>query len=255
LFWILGGFFVALVLAGIGLGLPEEVIVASAGVWVGTSPEQGAYRWAALPICIIGILISDIMLYGIGRRWGNHVLEHRWIARLMPADKRRKIEENLHRYGVRILLFVRWVPGIRSPMFITAGTMRVPVHRFIVADAIAATLGHSALFFLAWWFGDSVKELVERAENTVGTVIKFGVILAVIIVAVGYFLVHFYRRPVTTADPIDVPLIGGPVAAKLSHIDKPSIQVKADSSNHDSARPRPVDTRTPVEHVPPQAAP
>jgi membrane protein DedA with SNARE-associated domain len=240
----LGWFFFLLVLAGVGLGLPEEVIVATAGVWVATSPEQGVYRWLALPVCIAGILISDIMLYGIGRRWGTQLLEHRWFARLMPLDKRRKIEENLHRYGVRILLFVRWVPGIRSPMFITAGTIRVPVHRFIIADAIAATLGHTALFFLAWWFGDVVKELVERAENTVGTIVKFGLLLAVIVVAGIYFLIHFWRRPVTTADPIDVPLIGGPVAAKLSHIDKPAPKPPVEPSDHEKPRDVVADART-----------
>jgi len=233
-----------LVLAGVGLGLPEEVIVVTAGVWVGTSPDQGAYRWLALPVCIAGILISDIMLYGIGRRWGTRLLEHRWIARVLPPAKRRKIEDNLHRYGVRILLFVRWVPGIRSPMFITCGTMRVPLHRFVIADAIAATFGHTALFFLAWWFGDAVKDLVDRAENTVGPVIKFGLLLAVIVVAVVYFLVHFYRRPVTTGDPTDVPLIGGPVAAKLSHIDRPTKPAAPDTSNHDNTRDTSADART-----------
>ena len=44
-----------------------------------------------------------------------------------PVGRREQIESNFHHYGLRILLMVRWVPGIRSPMFVTAGTMRLPL--------------------------------------------------------------------------------------------------------------------------------
>jgi membrane protein DedA with SNARE-associated domain len=229
-FWYLGGFFLALALAGVGIGIPEEVIVASAGVWVGTNPDLGPLRWLSLPVCILGIVLSDVMLYGIGRWWGNRLLQHPWFARILKPEKREQIEKNLHVYGLRILVFVRWVPGIRSPMFITAGTMRLPLLKFVIADAIAATIGHTMLFFLAWWLGDIVKDLIEEAERTAGKVVHFALLLVVIAIAGAYFLFHFYKRPVTTANPADVPLIGGKVAAKLEpHEQKP---VEAPLDNH-----------------------
>lgn len=215
-FWYLGGFFGALVLAGFSpLAPPEEVVVAGAGVWVGASPNMGPVRWLALPVCILGILLADVMLYGIGRRWGNRLLEHRWFARLLTPEKRAQIEGNLQHYGLRVLLFVRWVPGIRSPMFLTAGTMRLLLSRFIVADAAAAVVGHTCLFFLAWWFGDVVKDLIEKTEAAAAQWIHFALLLLLIAVVGGGLLIHLYRRPVTTANPKDVPLIGPKVAAKL----------------------------------------
>src|SRR5207237_434846 len=118
--------------------------------------------------------------------------------------------------GIKILLFVRWVPGIRSPLFLTAGTMRVPVVRFVVADAIAASAGHTLLFCLAYWFTDSFKALVERVE---GDVSRVGPLLTVLaILAVGlYLLVHFLRKPVPTADPEELPIIGHQVAVKIEN--------------------------------------
>ena len=77
-----------------------------------------------LPVCYAGVITSDVMLYGIGRLWGPRLLKNRWVARIVPPDKRERIENNFHRYGVLVLLFARFLPTIRSPIFITAGVMR-----------------------------------------------------------------------------------------------------------------------------------
>jgi membrane protein DedA with SNARE-associated domain len=207
--------FASLVAAGIGAPIPEELPVIGAGIWVASNPELGVLRWVILPVCFAGILISDVLLYGIGRLWGTRLLEHRWLARLMPPGRREQIESNFHRYGLRILLMVRWLPGIRSPMFVTAGTMRLPLHRFVLADAIAAVIGHSLLFFLAYWFGDQFRDLVVQAENTVQSRVRPLLILAAIIAVAVYLLIHFWKRPVTTGDPKELPIIGPQVAAKI----------------------------------------
>jgi membrane protein DedA with SNARE-associated domain len=248
--------FASLVAAGIGAPIPEEIPTIGAGIWVASNPDLGSLaplRWLILPVCFVGILISDVMLYGIGRRWGTRLLEHRFLARLMPPGRREQIESNFHRYGVRILLMVRWMPGIRSPMFVTAGTMRLPLYRFIVADAIAAVVGHSLLFFLAYWFGDQFKTLVEHAEKEVQHTIRPLIILAAIIVVAVYLVIHFWKRPVTVGDPKELPIIGPQVAAKIEHSDiadecppelatrnsQPANGVDAKSEVPESAQPEP----------------
>ena len=62
--------FAALVAAGFGAPIPEELPTVGAGVWVGSNPDLGELRWLILPVCFSGVLISDVMLYGIGRWWG-----------------------------------------------------------------------------------------------------------------------------------------------------------------------------------------
>jgi membrane protein DedA with SNARE-associated domain len=207
--------FAALVAAGFGAPIPEEFPVIGAGIWVGSNPDFGPLRWLIFPVCLLGVMISDVTLYSIGRFWGPRLLEHRWVARLVPAQKRAHIEENFHRYGVKMLLFIRWLPGIRSPMFVTAGIMRLPFIWFLVADGIAAVIGHSLLFFLAWWFGDNVRDVVSEViaiEDKIGPII---VVLAVGAVGV-YLLIHFLRRPVPTGDPKEeLPPIVEKIASKI----------------------------------------
>ena len=223
-FWYCIGAFVALILGGVGLPpIPEEGVVVAAGAWVASTPEYQLYRWVILPVCIAGILFSDMLLYGIGRYWGTRLLEHRWLARFLTPEKLGQIQHNFHRYGIKILLFVRWIPGIRSPLFLTAGTMRLPVARFTVADAIAAASGHTLLFFLSYWFTDSFQELYKLVEGDLKRLSPLLVVLAILAVGL-YLLVHFLRKPVPTADPEELPILGHQVAVKMESPETPPCQ-------------------------------
>jgi len=193
-------------LAGAGPATEERIIEP-------TSKKIRVIWWILLPVCIIAVVLSDLILYGLGLWGGERLLRYRWTAHLMPSNRRRRTEENFHRYGVSILVFGRLVPGIRAPLFMTAGSMRLPLPRFLLADGLGAVVGNSFFFFLGFWLGDSVKILIEGVETRLKPIL--------IIVAVGlvgaYLLWHFLRHPVSTGDPSEVPLIGPQVASHIEH--------------------------------------
>ena len=223
-FWYCLGAFVALILGGVGLPpIPEEGVVVAAGAWAAANPEYWPYSLVILAVCIGGILCSDLLLYGIGRHFGTRLIEHRWLARFLTPDKLGQIQHNFHRYGIKILLFVRWIPGIRSPLFLTAGTMQLPLVRFLVADAIAAACGHTLLFFLSYWFTDSFQELFRLVEGDVKRLSPLLVVLSILAVGV-YLVVHFLRKPVPTADPEELPILGHQVAVKMESPESPPCQ-------------------------------
>ncbi len=200
---------------GFGLPIPEEVAIVGAGLWTaGQADTYPLYRWLMLPVCLVGVIIADTVLYSFGRFFGTRLLDRAWFTRLVSRDKRERIERNFHRYGVNILLFGRLLPGIRSPLFIIAGTMRLSVPRFLLADGIGAVFGNSLLFFLAFWFGDQFKELVVGVEGEVQRAWRVIVLIALIALAV-YLLVVFLRRPLPTGDPEELPLIGHQVAVHI----------------------------------------
>jgi membrane protein DedA with SNARE-associated domain len=262
------GIFSALVGAGLGLPVPEELPIVAAGAYVGhkaEDPEEierarteretqeilqsfaaapqlpfpanlpwpGMFDisnivehqappalvrvrwWIMLPICILGVVISDGLLYSMGRLWGPRLLESRWMRHLMSNERRQRIEANFDRYGVLVLLFARFLPTIRSPIFITAGVMRLPFTRFVMADGLYAIPGVSLLFFLAFWFGDQFRDLVTSAERKVETARP--ILILLLLCAVGvYLFYHFLRHPVATGDPREeLPVIGPQVAAKI----------------------------------------
>lgn len=255
--WAYLGTFLALVAAGVGFPIPEELPIVFAGAMVGHAAEDpqlppeavgllavspdaglGAVPWGALvvsanyeppkrtalrwwimlPICILGVVISDGLLYGMGRFWGPKLFELRFMRRMIPPPKRAQIEQNFHQYGVLVLLFARFLPAIRSPIFIMAGVMRLSFTRFLLADGIYAIPGVTLLFTLAFWFGDQFRDLVVRAEGRVEKLRPVLILLALTGIA-AYLVYHFMRHPVATGDPdVEMPMVG-PQIAKIGHSD------------------------------------
>jgi membrane protein DedA with SNARE-associated domain len=199
-------------------------------------PPPGTFHvrwWIMLPVCILGVVLSDLILYTLGWRFGDRLLNYRWIARMLPRDRRKRTEENFHRYGVSILVFGRLVPGIRAPLFLTAGSMRLPLPRFLFADGLGAVVGNSFFFFLGFWLGDSFKTLAKEAE-------RFRPILIVCVLGLlaAYLLWHFLRHPVSTGDPQEVPLIGSQVASHMEYAD-PTV-------NHQSPCDKPAEKKSAI---------
>lgn len=200
---------------------------------VSPDPLPSVRWWILLPVCILGVVLADVFLYFLGRWSGEWLLKRGWMNRLVSPEKRARTEENFHRYGVGLLIFGRLVPGIRAPLFLTAGSMRLPLPRFLMADGIGAVVGNSLFFFLGFWLGDSIKTLIHEAE-------RFRPILIVVAVGlvVAYLLWHFLHHPVSTGDPKEVPIIGSQVASHMEQTEP--------SANHQSSCEKPLEKKTPT---------
>jgi membrane protein DedA with SNARE-associated domain len=154
-----------------------------------------------LPVCIVAVIIGDGMLYTLGRLWGPRLVQYNWVKkRLLPPERLERIKHNFQVHGIKILLFARLTPGIRGPVFFTAGLTKLSMARFVLADGLYAIPGVSLLFFLGHWFAGSIVDLVQNVEH-----VKNIIILVVVVALAGYFLYRFLRKPVVTGDPQDIP--------------------------------------------------
>ena len=164
------GVFFALLIAGFGFPIPEELPVITAGVLVGH--EDTTLLWyIMLPVVMAGVVIGDGVLYAIGRLYGRRLLNLAWVQRhFVPPDKRAEIERNFAARGIMVLLGARLLPGIRTPIFIMAGVLRVPFGRFMLADAIYAVPMVNVLFWLSYMLTDQVlaifNQIMRQTNNT-----------------------------------------------------------------------------------------
>jgi membrane protein DedA with SNARE-associated domain len=210
------GISLGIIATGIGAPFPEELPVVLGGVLVGhtTETSQLAIWWIMLPLCIVSVILGDSLLYIIGRLYGPRLLTYGWVQRrLLPPKRLEGIEANFKKYGVRILLFARVTPGIRAPIFVTAGLIRLPWAQFVLADAIYAVPGVSLLFFLGFWFGDSIVGLIHDVEQ-----VKSIIVIVMLAAVVLYIAYRFLRKPVQTGDPKEMPPLVGPVTNTLDHV-------------------------------------
>lgn len=205
-----------LIASSIGAPIPEEIPIATAGILVGRVWENpdGMYWWIMLPLCIFSVVLCDCILYFIGRRWGGWLIQKEWVQRrILPPERRLKIEKNFHDYGIGILLIARLLPGIRTPVFMTAGLIRLPFSKFLLADGLYAIPGVNIIFWLAFVFADSFITVLNQVKAYQDLIL-----LAVIAYAAGYATAVFVRRKESTGDPNDIPVVGKTVVMVHSHL-------------------------------------
>jgi membrane protein DedA with SNARE-associated domain len=199
------------VATGLGLPLPEELPIILGGILAASGK---VYWFIMLPVCIVAVVVGDSFLYGIGRLWGPRLLDTRWMKSIMSPERRKKVEDNFNKYGVKILLFARLLPGIRAPIFVMAGVMRVPLPRFVFADGIYAIPGVSLLFFLAYFFTQQFKDAFERFHSFEETLRPILIMVALAAV-IAYLIYYFLRHPVTTGDPHELPHLVEQMTSKI----------------------------------------
>ena len=162
------GVFAVLLLGSLGVPIPEELPIIAAAVL----SHGGIVRWwLALPVCLLGVLSGDMVLYWVGRHWGEQILNWR-LARLVLSPAREQwLKAAYRRHALKTVATARHVMGLRAAAFLTAGIARVPFWKFVVADAGAALLGVPLTFGLSYFFTDQIKAIladVHRAERWLG---------------------------------------------------------------------------------------
>ena len=162
------GLFLALFAGSLGVPIPEEAAVLLAGVLA----HEGVVRWwLAIPICLLGILLGDTILYWAGHHFGDHILAWRLVRRVLTPERAESLKDRYRRHGVKIVFTARHVIGLRAAAFLTAGVARVPFWKFIAVDAGAAFIGVPFSFSLAYLFTDQLEQLVagiHRVERWIG---------------------------------------------------------------------------------------
>jgi membrane protein DedA with SNARE-associated domain len=155
-FWY-ASIFLWLFFTGIGIPpCPEEAgILWAAGV---TAVQPSVRWWIAWPLTAAGIMAADGVLYGMGRFWGPRLFEHRWVRKVVKAERRQRFEKEFHVHGLKILLTARLLPPLRTGVFILAGATHYPFTRFLLADAVYGVVGVGVLFF----GGAGVIQLIHR---------------------------------------------------------------------------------------------
>ena len=172
-----GGILAVLLLSSLGLPVPEEMPIVAAGV---LSHQDLAHWWLALPVCVVGALSGDMILYWIGRRWGDRVRGWWPVRRLLTPERTLGLEQAYRDHAMKTVATARHVAGLRAAAFLSAGTARVPFWKFAVADAAAAVVTIPITFGLAYFFSYQINAIladvhrVERWLALVGLVVLAG---------------------------------------------------------------------------------
>ena len=182
----LWGPFVVLLICGFGMPVPEDVVLVSAGI---LSASVGRSWEVAAVVMYVAVVGGDSLVYCAGKYFGTRLLGTRWFRRVLSEKKQEKVRGLFDRFGTIVLFAGRFLPGLRTPIFFTAGSMRVSFWKFFLLDGTAALISAPVFVWLGHWlwvkFGEDLMEkdyLSEKMAELHG--VTFWIVLVVVVFAV-----------------------------------------------------------------------
>jgi|GEM_PF-613033 len=130
--------FVVLFVSGIGIPLPEDIPLTVAGF---TTFKQSndefvfLHYLAAFAFVVVPILTGDLIAYHMGKKYGFGIRDRfRFLRSALSSKRIARVQSWFDSYGSFSVFMGRQVAGVRFVTFFTAGTMRVPLHKFVLFD-------------------------------------------------------------------------------------------------------------------------
>lgn len=180
--WGYATYVVLLCATGVGSPVPEDLILATAGYLI----SADVFTWPAAVVAgIAGVVVSDVMLYGWGRRLRSGAAGG-WMSRLVNPKNLARADRWLERLGGWSVFVARFVPGTRAVAFVGAGVRRMPLRHFLLFDLAGALLWVPLVLAL----GAEIGEEIGGLDQIAGTARR----LAVWIIAGAVLLVLLWRR-------------------------------------------------------------
>ena len=176
-------------LAVVGIVVPALPLLFAVGALVGLGHISGPY---ALACAAIGALLGDALSFWIGRRWGPQLREHVLFRRYPQLLARG--EDLFRRHGTKSILIARFVGAVRPFVPAIAGTLRMPLRRYLPASAFAAIAWAAAFLAPGWIFGASYEAVAAVADRLVLVLLALATVLAVAWALVLYSWRWFARH-------------------------------------------------------------
>ncbi len=171
------GMFILLILGGVGLPFPEDATLILCGLLIST---QVVRPIPALLTVYAGLLIADLTLHFIGRKYGRQIVTHRRFRKWISPERLSFLEKKFNRIGLLLILVGRHLAGLRAQIFLVSGIMRMPTLKFFIADALSSIITMALMIGIGYWGGNSLKFLrrgLVRFEHVAILVILFSIII------------------------------------------------------------------------------
>lgn len=202
--WSYLGVFLILTISGFGVPIPEDVPL----IWGGYMCGSGqANIWIMLPVGVFSLVLADFIVYMLGRRYGEPIRKLPVFRRYLSDKKMTRAKQFFDNHGGKVIFVARFMPGLRTPVYFTAGKFKIPAWKMLVMDGLAALLSAPALMLAGYFFWNHLAKVWKWAKQ--GQLGVIGVVLAVTAIYIG---IKYWRHKAKLAKE----------AAQASQSPKPS---------------------------------
>jgi membrane protein DedA with SNARE-associated domain/rhodanese-related sulfurtransferase len=178
--------FVSVFVDQVGAPVPSlpTLVVAGALSATGELSLPGIFL-AALVACVLG----DLPWYWAGRHFGGAVMRMLCRISLSPDMCVRHSQVQFERWGGRILVVAKFVPGLSTVAPPLAGATGLPLHLFLLLDGLASLLWAAAPVALGYLFAAQIDSLLATLAGAGSVALELVLALFAL-----YVVVKWWRR-------------------------------------------------------------
>jgi membrane-associated protein len=134
----------------VGLFLPGDSLLFTAGLVLAQQGQHGAQAWALSVAATVVAVVGNQLGYHIGRKAGAS-LTARLGGRMLNAERLAKARDFLDRRGFWAIVLARWIPWIRTLAPMIAGAAAMDSRRYMAATATGAVCWVPTLVLLGYY--------------------------------------------------------------------------------------------------------
>jgi membrane protein DedA with SNARE-associated domain/rhodanese-related sulfurtransferase len=176
------------------LPVPSMLLLMTAGALA--AEGQGHLHLSLVVLSgVAGCLAADGFWFWLGRRWGSGILRVVCSLTTDPRASRERSARIFARWGLKLLLVAKFIPGLDGISPPLAGAEGASVRNFVAYDSGGALLWSGAYVLLGFVFCkqlDAVMFGLQRFSTVLGVVV--GVPLAAYVLWRGLHLVRMIRH-------------------------------------------------------------
>lgn len=154
--------FGTLLACGFGFPMPEDVVLITGGILSARGITDFSTTFA---VCMAGVLVGDGVVFTIGRKMGPRIKETRFFNRMMTPEREKQVMRWFSKYGDKVIFFARFAPGLRMPLFLTAGMYQVSPWKFLALDGFAAIISVPVWIWVGYIFGANLETLEAKIQQ------------------------------------------------------------------------------------------
>ena len=186
------GIFILLILGGMGLPFPEDTTLILCGALIANNIIKLLPAFLAV---YTGILITDFLLYSVGKKYGRKIVVHKRFRKIISPEKLLKLEEKFNKRGILLIIVGRHLIGLRAQLMLVSGVMRMSFLKFLLADSF------SSLFTIALWGGIGYigGNSLQIITKDIGKIEHVAIVLVIIFIVLYSLSKYFKMRKDKTA--------------------------------------------------------
>lgn len=131
----------------------------------------------------LGSTIGDQLFFHLARQEGyDFVKKFKYISSVLP-----RAEKLVKRHGTYVVLFSRYIYGLRTALIVMCGLGKMPSLKFSVFNAVAGLIWAVSYGFLGYFFSEAIGAIAGLKR------IEFIIVAAIAITALVYWIVRIAR--------------------------------------------------------------